>query len=162
MGSSSVRHCNSPQKANQVPRKRWVAKPSKAFGCDFRSRLEVRWACLLTVLGWDWKYEPYVVKVSKRKHYLCDFLVTNGSQQFWLEIKPKYPTRGEIKKALGQVQVTGICLAFGIGSPMHGAKLEWVMPAHTPVSSANPFSVVTHRTLQTAATLYDSLDFEGT
>lgn len=142
-----------------MPKRRWMAKPSTALGCNFRSRLEVRWACLLETIGWTWQYEPYVVKVSKRKHYLCDFLVTLPSgNKFWLEIKPKAPTKGEIRKALGQVQVTQLSLAFGIGSPMHGATVEWVDPAHTPVST-NPFSVVTHRTLREAAILYDSLEF---
>lgn len=137
-----------------------MAKPSNAFGQHFRSRLEVRWACLLEVLGWEWQYEPYVVKVSKRKHYLCDFLIRTGNYEFWLEIKPKFPTKGEIAKAFGQVQVTGKPLAFGIGSPMHKADLEWVVPAHTPVSTTpNPFSVVTYKTLEEAAILYSSLEF---
>jgi hypothetical protein len=143
-------------------RKRWRSIPTIAFGHQFRSRLEVRWACVLTCLGWKWEYEQYLVKVSSRKHYLCDFYISpqekGGGPPFWLEIKPKSPTKVELKKALSLVEQTGNDLAFGIGSPMHDAEIKWVISAHTPVSPS-PFRFLSHKTLLDATQLYEKLVF---
>lgn len=77
-------------------------------GCRFRSRKEARWAIFLDRLGIPWEYEPqgYVVDGEP---YLPDFLIYPGTEQaMWFEVKGQFPTSGEIAKAAGLAEGTGI------------------------------------------------------
>lgn len=85
-------------------------------GCQFRSRLEARWAVALTVDGWHWEYEPEGFETCNHfgafpynappGHYLPDFRIhhTGGWQQRetrgaqYLEIKPPEVARDLITK----------------------------------------------------------------
>jgi hypothetical protein len=63
--------------------------PTYAYGHDFRSRLEARWAVFLTHLRVPWTYEPEPVRISTPTHtyqYLPDFFLPTLA--LWLEIKP--------------------------------------------------------------------------
>lgn len=42
-------------------------------GCDFRSRLEARWAVFMDRLGIEWSYEPQGWEMSDGTRYLPDF-----------------------------------------------------------------------------------------
>jgi len=68
-------------------------------GCRFRSRLEARWAVILTAAGHEWEYEPEGFETPCGR-YLPDFrvVVLPGAatgERVWLEIKPSdYVGRG--------------------------------------------------------------------
>lgn len=61
-------------------------------GCRFRSRLEARWAVILTAARHQWEYEPEGFETPCGR-YLPDFrvVVLPGSpagERVWLEVKP--------------------------------------------------------------------------
>jgi len=70
--------------------------PTKYNGCSFRSRLEARWAVFMDIMGIYWEYEPDGYELDGVR-YLPDFYLK--LQDVFLEIKPKYPTNDEEKKA---------------------------------------------------------------
>lgn len=77
-------------------------------GHHFRSRLEARWAVFMDHLDVPWEYEPegYLVNGTP---YLPDFLVhPDTDRAFWLEIKGVFPNDGELAKARGLAEGTGI------------------------------------------------------
>lgn len=57
--------------------------PTEYAGCDFRSRLEARWACWFDVLGWHWEYEPLDLDA-----YLPDFLLLGPYGKILVEVRP--------------------------------------------------------------------------
>lgn len=68
----------------------------------FRSRLEARWAVYFNVLGVRYNYEPFsfddLPSIAPRRKYTPDFGIEDeySKTKFWLEIKPKYPTKESI------------------------------------------------------------------
>jgi hypothetical protein len=56
--------------------------PTIFNSCEFRSRLEARWAALFTRLNWDWTYEPF-----DGDGYIPDFLI-KGDRPLLAEVKP--------------------------------------------------------------------------
>lgn len=60
---------------------------TRAYGHRFRSRLEARWAVLLTKLGVRWEYEQQGF-VTEAGPYLPDFWLPEIRGGVWLEIKP--------------------------------------------------------------------------
>jgi hypothetical protein len=77
-------------------------------GCNFRSRLEARWAVFFDTLGIEWQYEPQGFELvpyvgdpdnpwdssepSHLGYYLPDFLLpTVGSNGTWFEVKGRGP-----------------------------------------------------------------------
>jgi len=68
-------------------------------GFHFRSRLEARFAVLLDEMDIDWKYEDEGYKLGKTEKYLPDFIIKIGNgDDFYIEVKPEYPTIEEINK----------------------------------------------------------------
>lgn len=59
------------------------AIPTRYNGVQFRSRLEARWAAFFDLVGWKWDYEPIDLD-----GYIPDFIVTDPSRQFLVEVKP--------------------------------------------------------------------------
>lgn len=53
-------------------------------GCDFRSRLEARWAIFFDVLGVAWDYEPQGFETGPHR-WLPDFRLTDTGT--WVEVK---------------------------------------------------------------------------
>lgn len=62
-------------------------------GCDFRSRLEARWAVLFDELGIEWLYEPERFENTELKSkYLPDFYLPEVHGGTYFEIKGDWPT----------------------------------------------------------------------
>jgi hypothetical protein len=89
--------------------------------CHFRSRLEARWAVFFDSLGIPWQYEPEGFNLGEAGAYLPDFLIRpNTADALWFEVKGRFPTEDEIRKAQALSVGTGIrsCVYFGpIGMP---------------------------------------------
>jgi hypothetical protein len=66
-----------------------AAIPTRAFGYQFRSRLEAKWAHLFTALGWRWEYEPLDLD-----GWIPDFLLHTKSPPTLVEIKPESTIEG--------------------------------------------------------------------
>lgn len=72
-----------------------AAKPTKAYGITFRSKLEAQWAVFLQnhFMCGTWEYEPLkYTHPQKGWDYTPDFWITSGGFQHFLEIKPEPPT----------------------------------------------------------------------
>jgi hypothetical protein len=63
------------------------AIPTDFAGVEFRSRLEARWASFMSMIGWDWVYEPF-----DGDGYIPDFLV-QGARPLLIEVKPAVTRR---------------------------------------------------------------------
>ena len=60
------------------------AIPTTWHGINYRSRLEARWACFFSKIGWWAQYEPVVLQ-----GYVPDFLVTMfEAPTLLVEVKP--------------------------------------------------------------------------
>lgn len=70
--------------------------PTRYNGTQFRSRLEARYAMLLTSLQVDWLYEFEGFRLDGG-WYLPDFYLPRT--QSWLEVKPTYPDERELRLA---------------------------------------------------------------
>jgi hypothetical protein len=70
--------------------------PTNYKGCQFRSRIEARWAVFLDALGLRWDYEPEGFDLGGVK-YLPDFLLPKMG--VWIEIKGADPQEDECEKA---------------------------------------------------------------
>lgn len=60
-------------------------------GCEFRSRLEARWAVFFDALGIEWEYEPEGFETAAG-NYLPDFRIQlhfPGATLTWFEVKPR-------------------------------------------------------------------------
>jgi len=68
------------------------AKPVKLFGCDFKSRLEARWAVFFENYSGvkDWTYEPPKFSIRTEEYrYTPDFSITLvDGRVFVCEVKP--------------------------------------------------------------------------
>lgn len=67
------------------PGYRLAATPTRAYGCNFRSQLEARWAVFFHYSGIPWRYEPHAVALSGGRSYLPDFLLWDS---VYCEVKP--------------------------------------------------------------------------
>lgn len=56
--------------------------PTTFMGCQFRSRLEARWAYFLNLCGCHWVYEPF------GKGRTPDFGITIRKAYWYMEVKP--------------------------------------------------------------------------
>jgi hypothetical protein len=56
-------------------------------GCNFRSRLEARWAVFFDALGIKWEYEPEGFEFQNGLRYLPDFWLPE--YKLWVEVKPQ-------------------------------------------------------------------------
>lgn len=61
------------------------AIPTRWNGRNYRSRLEARWAIVMTVLGWEHEYEPMDLGGC-----IPDFVVTNFRHPTIIEAKPAF------------------------------------------------------------------------
>ena len=95
-----------------------------AFGCIFRSRLEVRLVCTLTALNVEWKYEPKYFKITKNLYYLPDLKCNYKDTQFWLEAKPRRPNKKEVTKACGLARIENIPVLLTTSNPFFDRTLE--------------------------------------
>lgn len=68
------------------------AKPTIYRGCQFRSRLEAKWAAFFDLLNWKWEYEPFDLN-----GYIPDFLLV-GYKKILVEVKP-FTTLKEFKES---------------------------------------------------------------
>lgn len=91
-------------------RPRIRAIETRYAGCRFRSRIEARWAVLLTRLDIRWEYEPQGFAMGGVS-YLPDFYLPDVSK--YLEIKGANPSAADTDKVLklaeameGQATVT--------------------------------------------------------
>ena len=111
-------------------------------GCRFRSRLEARWAVILTAAGHEWEYEPEGFETPYGR-YLPDFRVVvlpgaSAGERAWLEIKPpdyvgrRAPSTDEYVKDLGRwfslVRQTRMMLVVACG--LDGQTII-ITPEHT-------------------------------
>jgi len=60
-----------------------VAHPTVYNGCQFRSRLEARWAAFFDIAGWHWDYEPFDLE-----GWTPDFLLRGAHSNTLVEVKP--------------------------------------------------------------------------
>jgi hypothetical protein len=84
-----------------------AAIPTKYAGCQFRSRLEARWAAFFDLCGWKWDYEPVDLN-----GYIPDFVL--GFDGAWpdkdlkilCEIKPAFSIE-EMDEAMSKIDNAG-------------------------------------------------------
>lgn len=75
------------------------AIPAAFNGQKFRSRLEARWAIVLTLIGFPFEYEPQMFDLPGGK-YLPDFRIFSDYDiRFWIEIKGPVPDAREFRVA---------------------------------------------------------------
>lgn len=78
-------------------------------GCLFRSRLEARWAVFFDQLSIPWLYEHEGYDLGADGRYLPDFLLYPNTQiAMWFEVKGKFPSPEELRKAQGLSRGTGL------------------------------------------------------
>ena len=74
------------------------AIPTHYDGCEFRSRLEARWAVFFNALALEWRYEPEpFVLAPFDEWYEPDFYLPELG--YWIEVKPGLPEKAELRKA---------------------------------------------------------------
>jgi len=83
-------------------------------GCNFRSRLEARWAVFFDALGVEWDYEPEGFELPDGTRYLPDFWLPK--YRVWIEIKGQEATPEEKAKCFLMAQHTS-CPCFLIVGP---------------------------------------------
>ena len=67
-------------------------------GCEFRSRLEAKWAVFFDALAIEWRYEYEGFELAPfGKRYLPDFYLPELG--YWIEVKPGLPDEAELRKA---------------------------------------------------------------
>jgi len=87
-------------------------------GCQFRSRIEARWAVFYDCLGLGWEYEPEGFEMGETR-YLPDFRIEGVG---WVEIKGKNPTQAERRKCEALSVGTGECVYMVSGGiPCQGS-----------------------------------------
>lgn len=59
------------------------AIPTRYANCQFRSRLEARWAAFFDLLGWKWEYEP-----TDDGAWVPDFIIRGVCGPIPVEVKP--------------------------------------------------------------------------
>jgi hypothetical protein len=106
-------------------------------GYHFRSRLEARWAVLLSRLKIRWQYEPQGFDLGST-WYLPDFWIrlrddlqrpyVQGSPPehgFWLEIKPTEPDTAALQKCAALSTATGHCVYLAADNIGPGEFSVW-------------------------------------
>lgn len=74
------------------------AIPTRYGGCEFRSRLEARWAVFFGALAIEWRYEAEgFVLAPFGEWYLPDFYLPDLG--YWIEVKPGLPDEAALRKA---------------------------------------------------------------
>lgn len=68
-------------------------------GCNFRSRLEARWAIYFDAIGWRWNYEPEGFELPSGVKYLPDFWFP--AFNLYAEIKHEGAPTSAFNKARG-------------------------------------------------------------
>jgi hypothetical protein len=100
-------------------------------GINFRSRLEARWAALLTLIGWPWEYEPDL----DLNGWIPDFAITAGTG-LRVEVKPGIvhaelePFKARIEKAFapeyqGNAWLVGASPTVGLWYTANGCIEKW-------------------------------------
>lgn len=114
------------------PRVYSIAPREAAYkGKHFRSTLEARWAVLFDTIGWSWDYEPDL-EVDGLK-YIPDFQCVSPVEpnlEWWIEIKPTFPTEAEIMKAKTLARKIGVVVTIAFGE-VGGPQCLQVIPAGT-------------------------------
>lgn len=88
---------------------------TKYNGCNFRSRLEARWAVFFDAAGIEYQYEPEGFDLRNGVWYLPDFWLPQV--KMWAEVKPITLTPDEIMKCEKLHEGTGHPVLFLIGPP---------------------------------------------
>ena len=57
--------------------------PTKYNHCQFRSRLEAKWAAFFDLVGWKWEYDPFDLN-----GWIPDFLLIGTREKVLVEVKP--------------------------------------------------------------------------
>jgi hypothetical protein len=83
-------------------------------GVWFHSRLESLWARAFDAAGLRWSYEPFRL-VRGNVNYLPDFWLPD--RQCYAEVKPVWPTAGELFKAVLLCEWSGCPVWFLVGPP---------------------------------------------
>jgi hypothetical protein len=81
--------------------KQYQAIPTKYNGCQFRSRLEARWAAFFDFCGWPWEYEPFDLP-----GWIPDFALTFRVPVL-VEVKPALDTSELFDAATKKVEGSG-------------------------------------------------------
>lgn len=119
-------------------------------GCNFRSRLEARWAVFFDALNMRWQYEPEGFELSTGR-YLPDFWLPET--QVWIEIKGVDPSerdqarflelaretaaRGHRSRLLGPVGRQTAEFKGHVGVPCFIASTEYVPLAGPGIETAH-------------------------
>lgn len=75
------------------------AIPTMAAGIQYRSRLEARWAIVLSTFGWKFEYEPEGLGLFR----IFDFVLTDWQWPTLLEVKPAF-TLAEVSEQRRELQ----------------------------------------------------------
>lgn len=89
------------------------AIPTNYANCNFRSRLEARWAVFFDELGLEWIYEPQGY-AFRGLRYLCDFYLP--TLELWVEVKGMAPTPADRLKCKRMAEGSEKRLALLVGS----------------------------------------------
>lgn len=116
-------------KAKKIPQ----PIPTRWLGCDFRSRLEAKWAIFFNALGIRWDYEPEGYELGAGLRYLPDFFLhlrepRANVKGYWVEIKPFAPLDSEIQKMVLLVKQTGHHGFIFCGLP-HDVRIFYANPS---------------------------------
>ncbi|MCX6497191.1 MAG: hypothetical protein NTU93_00140 [Arthrobacter sp.] len=57
--------------------------PTRFEGCEYRSRLEAKWAAFFSLVGWKFQYEPFDLN-----GWIPDFVLVGKDQSTLVEVKP--------------------------------------------------------------------------
>lgn len=101
------------------------AIPTRYAGCQFRSRLEAKWAAFFDLLGWNWEYEPIDLN-----GYIPDFVLGFASPMI-VEVKPllgnpsDWDHKPTVEAALAKVSTSGwsgerFTCRLDLGGPVRG------------------------------------------
>ena len=82
-------------------------------GCNFRSRLEAKWARFFDLVGWKWEYEP-----CDFNGWIPDFVLIGATQITYAEVKPIPPIVELPTEVIKQIDNSGCdeeVIILGIG-----------------------------------------------
>jgi hypothetical protein len=106
-----------------------AAIPTKFMSCNFRSRIEARWAAFFDLLGWRWEYEPLDLD-----GYIPDFSLQFPAAPLLVEVKcelefenlRRYTRKIDESGWIGEVLIVGACLWHDTWTPTIGLLGEMV------------------------------------
>lgn len=110
------------------------AIPTKYKSCQFRSRLEAKWAVFFDLVHWQWTYEPFDLN-----GWIPDFLLKGKPDDILVEVKP-YTKLKQFNKAIekinkavedteyqkNEVLLLG-CALLESGRGMTGPSIGWLI-----------------------------------